>query len=979
MAGILIVEDEYIVAMDIQSSLEKNGFTVVGQANRGEQALQKAGELQPELILMDIGLKGEMDGIETAIQIKKRLHLPVIFLTAFGNPSVIERARLAEPFGYIFKPFEERELISNIKMALYKNEMDKKVRESEDKFRSVIEHSSDGILLADCQGNVVEWNLAAEQISGLRRSEVIGLPVSELIVRMLPREKRTTAVREALRSQWSSVVNSGYSQVLDQLRETEIETPQGLRRVVQSSGFAIQTTVGILAGAIMRDVTERKRVQEAIVNSEKRFRALIENGRDHISLLAVDGSLLWESPSVFHTLGYARNQFLGRSIFELIHPADSNWTRDFFAQIMETPGIPQEGILRLMRSDGSWRWIEATATNLLQEPAVNAIVVNYRDITNRRQAEERNLQLLSVLEASLNEIYIFDSQTLKFEYVNEGARRNLGYSMDTLLTLSPVDIKPEFTEASFRKLMEPLCLSEKDKLVFQTIHRRADGSEYPVEVHLQLVVREGRELFLGIVNDITERRKADADLRKLSQAVDQSANAIVITDTNGTIEYANAKFVEVSGYLLLEVIGKTPRILNSGEHSIEFYQNLWQTIKAGRVWSGEIHNRRKDGTLYWEDCTITPVFDLSHRLVNFIAVKEDITSRKMLQEVERNQRQLAETLRDTSAALNATLRLEEVLDRVLDNVGKLMVFDTAMVTLLEGSSIRKIRYRSRNPQELMNQTLIESTQAHLINFLQEMYETHSPCLIADTRVDPRWHAIPGLGWARSLISAPIIIRGHVAGVISLLSDTPSFFTTTHSERLLVFSDQSAIAIENAQLFEQAYYLSVTDPLTELTNRRHFFDLARLEFDRAHRYTRTLSVMMIDVDHFKNINDTFGHAVGDLTLHEIATRIKKTVRTIDIVARFGGEEFIVLMPETSLEEACQVAERVRDAVSNLPIEQETGTVLTALSLGVAEMSETSANIDQLIQCADRALYEAKAAGRNRVVGYKDVDPGSWKQV
>ena len=724
MPGILIVEDEYIVALDIQNSLERNGFSVAGRADRGERAVQKAGELRPDLILMDIGLRGEIDGIEAATQIRTRFDLPVIFLTAFGNPTVIERARLAEPFAYILKPFEERELISNIQMALYKHRMEKRLRESENKFRNVIEHSSDGIVLVDAQGKLIEWNRAAEQISGLERSQVLGLPLWDVIFRMLPEKQRIPLRQEALQSKWKKVIENGYTGELEQLEEVEIESSQGIRRVVQSSGFAIKTAQETLAGAIMRDVTER--------------------------------------------------------------------------------------------------------------------------------------------------------------------------------------------------------------------------------------------------------RRADADLRKLSQAVDQSANAIVITDVDGKIEYANPKFFEVSGYSLAEVLGKTPRILSSGEHSPEFYRNLWQTIKAGKVWRGEIRNRRKDGSLYWEDSTITPVFDAAHKLVNFIAVKEDITARKVLEESERNQRQLAEALRDTSAALNGTLKLEEVLDRILENAGRLMIFDAAMVLLIEGYSVRKIRYRARDTRETVNHQDIGNTQANLINvpILQEMRETKQPCVIIDTELDPRWRANPGMGWIRSFISAPITIRGHVVGIINIMSATPGFFTPEHSERLMAFAAQSAVAIENAQLFEQAYYLSVTDPLTELINRRYFFEVVQLEFERALRYKRTLSVMMVDVDHFKNINDTFGHAVGDLALREIAARIKRTIRTIDIVARFGGEEFIVLMPETNLAEACQVAERVRHAVSDTPIEKEAGSVIVTLSIGVAELTDKSINMDQLIKDADQALYEAKAAGRNRLVGHRD---------
>jgi diguanylate cyclase (GGDEF)-like protein len=225
-----------------------------------------------------------------------------------------------------------------------------------------------------------------------------------------------------------------------------------------------------------------------------------------------------------------------------------------------------------------------------------------------------------------------------------------------------------------------------------------------------------------------------------------------------------------------------------------------------------------------------------------------------------------------------------------------------------------------------------------------------------------------MGWIRSFISAPVEIHGHIAGLINIIGAEPDFFTPLHAERLMAFASQAAIAIENARLFEQTRQLSITDSLTELYNRRHFFEIAALEFERTHRYNRALSVVMIDIDHFKSINDTHGHTVGDLALCEIVTRIKSSVRTVDIVARYGGEEFVVLMPETGLEEARQVAERIRQIVANRPIEHKDAIIFATLSLGVAEMDKNTKDLDELIKYADRALYKAKTRGRNCVESY-----------
>ena len=133
---------------------------------------------------------------------------------------------------------------------------------------------------------------------------------------------------------------------------------------------------------------ERKQAEEALQNSEKRFRALIANGLDNISLLKADGTLIWESPATIRMLDYAQDEFIGRNIFALMHPDDLDWTRDLYAKLIQEPGSHQRGTFRLRRSDGTWRWVDAIVTNMLNEPGVNAIVVNYRDITEQKEAEE---------------------------------------------------------------------------------------------------------------------------------------------------------------------------------------------------------------------------------------------------------------------------------------------------------------------------------------------------------------------------------------------------------------------------------------------------------------------------------------------------------------------------------------------------------------------------------------------------------------
>ncbi|MBI5946140.1 MAG: EAL domain-containing protein [Chloroflexi bacterium] len=171
-SSVLIVEDEQIVSMDIKNNLEHLGYIIAGQADRGEDAVKKAGELRPDLILMDISLKGEMDGIEAASQIRTQFDLPIIFLTAFANQSTLERARQAEPYGYILKPFETHELVIAIEMAVYKHSMERKLRESEERYELAARGANDGLWDWNLKKNEIHYSLRWKAMLGFKEEEI---------------------------------------------------------------------------------------------------------------------------------------------------------------------------------------------------------------------------------------------------------------------------------------------------------------------------------------------------------------------------------------------------------------------------------------------------------------------------------------------------------------------------------------------------------------------------------------------------------------------------------------------------------------------------------------------------------------------------------------------------------------------------------------------------------------------------------------
>jgi len=186
--------------------------------------------------------------------------------------------------------------------------------------------------------------------------------------------------------------------------------------------------------------------------------------------------------------------------------------------------------------------------------------------------------------------------------------------------------------------------------------------------------------------------------------------------------------------------------------------------------------------------------------------------------------------------------------------------------------------------------------------------------------------------------------------------------------LETIASQATIALENARLFDRMQTLAMTDTLTGIYNRRQFMSLGVQEFQRARRYNRNFSVIMIDIDHFKKVNDTYGHMVGDSVLQQVAVLIQRTLRSVDIPGRYGGEEFSIILPETGTEEAQRVAERLRSLLEEKVMLVVNHSIRITASFGVASYVRDDQSLETLLNQADRALYTAKQAGRNQVKIY-----------
>ena len=240
---------------------------------------------------------------------------------------------------------------------------------------------------------------------------------------------------------------------------------------------------------------------------------------------------------------------------------------------------------------------------------------------------------------------------------------------------------------------------------------------------------------------------------------------------------------------------------------------------------------------------------------------------------------------------------------------------------------------------------------------------------------------------RSLIAVPMRLRGKIIGMLSVQSYTEDAYTLEDQELLEMLASEAAIALENANLFQQVKRLADTDPLTGILNRRRLFELAELEFARTRRYHNPLTAVMIDVDQFREFNNRHGHKVGDWILKIVVEVCRRQIRNVDIFGRYGGDEFTLILPSTSLQGAVEVAGRLRIEVEqadkgvvrdyfkkmNTDSLSVASVLRLTISLGVAALNSSCGNVEALIDRADQAMYQAKHAGRNRVETWHSTEP------
>lgn len=327
-----------------------------------------------------------------------------------------------------------------------------------------------------------------------------------------------------------------------------------------------------------------------------------------------------------------------------------------------------------------------------------------------------------------------------------------------------------------------------------------------------------------------------------------------------------------------------------------------------------------------------------------------------------------EALHTATTSLVSTLDLQELLERILAAARSAIPSAEAAILHLWTEDQRL----SLRVQQGLTEEQIESLDCNDGSSPWSwVIRNRQPLLLGEGAQLPAeiaGYALCGAWENQSLLIAPLVQEDQPLGVISLISPDPQAFDEQALRLLISFASTATAAIHNAQLHSAVQYLAVTDPLTGVVNRRGFFDQAQKMVDQAVQNHRSLAAVMIDIDFFKLVNDSYGHDIGDLVLRTLADRCRRLLRDSDLICRYGGEEFLILLADSDMRGAYTAAQRLLNSITNIPFETKAGQVQVTVSIGVAAFNDDCQTLADLLKQADIALYRAKAEGRNRVCAW-----------
>jgi two-component system sensor histidine kinase/response regulator len=514
---------------------------------------------------------------------------------------------------------------------------------------AILKTASDGIHILDAEGLLLDANDAFLNMLGYDRTAIGRLRASDWEAQL-----DTVTLREKLKQ-----LIAAHETILIESRHRRSD---GRIIEVEINCCAIRIDGQDQIYASSRDVTERKRAEQILRDSEERLRVAMESVRDAAVIIDGERGVITEwNPAAEAMFGYRKEEVIGRNMHELLAPPSfreaAQHGMEHFASTGEGAVIGKTLELSGLRKGGEEFPIELTLSAMRLGDKWFALGI-VRDITARNQAEETLRASEARFKTMFNEaplgIALIDSLSGRVYSANPMFAKIAGRTVEEMTHIDWMSIThPDDVQEDLDNMA---LLNAKKIPGFQMEKRYLHPDGTPVWINMTIaptyVEDKAQPRHLCMVEDITARKTAENQLRKLSLAVEQSPESIVITDLDGRIEYVNETFVRNTGYSRAEVIGGNPRILQSGKTPPETYAALWDALTHGRVWMGEFYNRRKDGSEYVEYASLTPIKQPDGRISHYVAVKEDITEKKRAgEELDQHRHRLEEIVKKRTREL----------------------------------------------------------------------------------------------------------------------------------------------------------------------------------------------------------------------------------------------------------------------------------------------------------------------------------------
>ena len=592
---ILIVEDDNIVANDLQKRLMNLGYNIVGIVSTGEEAIKKAIAVLPDLVLMDVRLKGEMDGFDTASALRFQHGIAVVFLSAYADNDTLKRASKTEPFGYILKPFEERELHTTIEMALYRRELERKFKENETWYGTTLRSIGEAVISTDTLGTIKFMNTAAENLTGWKMSEVLG----ENLLKVFQTTEKT--IKPNFTNPVDQILKNRITAVLK--NHATLISREGKEIPIDESASPITDELGDTVGVVLvfQDVSERKRVQEALKTSQEYAQSIINSSLDMIIAVDKNRNIIEFNKAAEETFGHNIKELLGKHVSILYaDPAESNRVHK---TTVEQSRCVQE--VTNKRKDGELfqSLLSSSVLRNVKGEMIGVMGVS-RDITEKTRAEqalrESEERYRTLVELSPDPTVVHTGGKLVF--VNTAAVQIFAAkSPNDLVGRSIIEmIHPDFRVIVKDRILQMLKHGKRVPTIEEKFIR-LDGTTFEAEVAAMPFLWQGKSAIQVVLRDVTERIKAEQAIRgseaKYRSLVENVLDGVYQTTPDGEILTANPALARMLGYeseidLLLLNIEKELYI-----DSEERRQYLKLLNKGERVKNAEFKLRRKDGQI----------------------------------------------------------------------------------------------------------------------------------------------------------------------------------------------------------------------------------------------------------------------------------------------------------------------------------------------------------------------------------------------